>query len=133
MRQILVAAIVIGMLANAPGALAGARSDDPLGIAVSPHTLVLGADQSGTVLVHTDIPLSTVAVDTLELNGIPASGAFADSLGHVVAAFEEADVKDIVSPPSADLTLTGLYLSGDEFSGTDTVLVQIYCPDCVRR
>jgi hypothetical protein len=102
---------------------AGARTDDPLGVAVSPQNLLLGSVQSGSVSVHTDIPLSSVDTLSLDLNGIPASGAGADALGNLVARFPEADVKAIVSPPGATLTLTGSYLQGGSFSGSDTVKV----------
>jgi len=126
MKRFLLAALVTAMLAQGSTALAGARSDDPLGIAVSPQMLLLGAVQSGTVLVHTDIPISVVATATMELQGIPAIGAYADSLGQVVAVFDEADVKSIVAPPGAVLTLTGYYVDGEPFSGSDTVQVIVY-------
>jgi hypothetical protein len=104
-------------------AFGGARTEDELGVAISPQKLLLGTVQSGTVTVHTDIPLSLVAEDTLELEGIAASSVYADSLGHLVAAFPEADVKGLVSPPSAVLTLTGSYTDGEAFSGADSVMV----------
>jgi hypothetical protein len=126
MKKLMLLALMVGILSEAPVALAGARSDDPLGIAVSPQTLLLGTVQSGAVLVHTDIPLSAVATSTLELDGIPASGAYADSLGNLVAVFSETAVKSIVSPPAAELTLTGYYLSGAPFYGSDTVRVEVY-------
>lgn len=130
MKKLLLAVMVVGMaLALGSLASAGNRTDDPLGIAVSPQKLLLGAVQSGTVIVHTDIPISIVNTSTLKLNGLPAIGAYADSLGHVVVVFDEAAVKAMVAPPSALLTLTGCYVSDDEFSGSDTVMVEVYrCP-----
>ena len=130
MKKLILAVMVVAVaFAVAPVAFAGNRTDDPLGIAVSPQKLLLGTVQSGAVIVHTDIPISTVATVTLELNGLPAIGAYADSLGHVVAVFDEAAVKAMVAPPSALLTLTGCYVSGGEFSGSDTVMVEVYrCP-----
>jgi hypothetical protein len=126
MKKFVFVALLVGMLCESPMVLAGARTDDPLGVAVSPQTLLLGTNQSGAVLVHTDIPLSSVATSTLDLNGIPASGAYADSLGNLVAAFNEMAVKSIVFPPAAELTLTGYYLSGEGFYGSDTVRVEVY-------
>ena len=102
---------------------AGARTDDPLGIAVSPQNIILSSVQSGAVTVHTDIPLSSVDTSSLDLNGIPVSGVGADALGHLVARFPEDEVKAIVSPPGATLTLTGNYRLGGSFSGSDTVKV----------
>jgi hypothetical protein len=127
MKQSLMVVLVAGIaLAVAPFAGAGDRTDDELGIAVSPQKLLLGTVQSGSVLVHTDIPFSAVAVATLKLNGLPAVGAYADALGQVVAVFNEASVKAIVVPPSALMTLTGQYAGGGEFSGSDTVAVEVY-------
>lgn len=120
--------VAIGLLATLSVALlayGGARSDDALGVAVSPQMLLLGATQND-VKVHTDIPLSSVATVTLELNGLPASGAYADALGNLVAVFNEAAVKGMVSPPTAVLTLTGSYRDGGPFSGSDTVMVVEY-------
>lgn len=130
MKKLILAVMVVAVaLAVMPLASAGNRTDDPLGIAVSPQKLLLGAVQSGTVIVHTDIPISIVDTSKLELNGLLAIGAYADSLGHVVAVFNEADVKARVAPPSALLTLTGCYVSDGEFSGSDTVMVEVYrCP-----
>lgn len=99
------------------------RTDDPLGVAISPQTLLLGSVQSGTVVVHTAIPYSTVDASSLKLEGICASGVGADSLGHVVASFPEDAVKDLVSPPGAVLTLTGSYRDGGSFAGSDSVRV----------
>jgi len=48
----------------------------------------------------------------------------ADCRGELVAKFDEAAVKAIVEPPSATLTLTGMTIDGDEFSGSDTVKVR---------
>ena len=41
----------------------------------------------------------------------------------LVADFNEEDVKAIVAPPESELTLTGLILTGDPFSGSDIVRV----------
>ena len=121
--RLAVGVLAIGVASMAMLAMGGARTEDPLGIAVSPQTLLIGTQQSGTVVVHTDIPLSAVDTSTLKLNGLPVVGAYADSLGHLVAVFVEADVKAVVAPPCSVLTLTGAYRTGVLFSGSDTVSV----------
>ena len=118
--------VLAGLVSGGLVTRAGERTDDPLGVAVSPQTLLLGAVQSGRVTVHTDIPLSTVATDSLALNGLPAIGAFADALGHLVAVFDESAVKALAAPPALVLTLTGAYRTGERFAGSDTVRVTAY-------
>jgi len=113
------------VLAVAFAAFCGARTDDPLGIAVSPQTLILNSVQGDRVTVHTDIKLSTVDTSSLALNGVPASGAWADATGCLVAGFDEAAVEAIVEPPSAVLTLTGTLKDGTAFSGSDEVRVTL--------
>ena len=111
------------LLLTAGVAFPGSRSDDPLGIAVSPQTLILNWDQGGHVAVHTDIPYGAVDLESLELSGVPVWWTKADDRGCLVAFFHEAEVKSIVSPPSATLTLTGWWVDGEEFAGSDTVTV----------
>jgi hypothetical protein len=115
--------VLIAVMLVAALGYAGGRTDDELGISVSPQKLLLGTVQSGTVTVHTDVPLAAVAASTLELNGVAATNVSADSLGHVVAVFPEPEIKALVSPPSAILTLTGCYAGGGAFSGNDSVMV----------
>lgn len=121
---LLLAALSAALLAFANS---NSRTGDAIGVAVSPRKLLLGTTQSGSVLVHTSIPFSSVATSTLALNGLPAAWAFADSLGHLVASFNEIEVKAIEAPPMATLTLTGSYLAGEAFAGSDVVAVETYC------
>ncbi len=93
-------------------------------VAVSPHTLLLGSVQGGSVVVHADIPYSQVDLSTLALDGIAVLHTQADSRGDLVAYFDEAAVKEIVAPPSATLTLTGEIKDGTPFDGSDTVQVR---------
>ena len=124
MRKWVLFGLVICVAAGLSGAaVSNGRTTDPLGVAVSPHMLVLGYDQGGTVTVHTNVPLSSVDTGSLALNGIPATGSKADNRGNLVAFFSEAEVKAIVAPPSAVLTLTGLTNDGDTFEGSDTASV----------
>ena len=103
------------------------RTDDPLGVAVSPQTLILGASQGGSVKVHTAIPVGSVDRASVTLNGLPAAGIGVDSLGNMVGIFSEDAVKAMVEPPSAVLTLEGLYKDGSPFAGSDTVRVTESC------
>lgn len=123
MAKYLVLALCLAVVSTA-GVIAGGRSEDPLGVAVSPQTLLLNSDQSGTVVVHTDgLPYSSVARGSVKLNGVPAIGTGADACGDLVASFDEKVIKGMVQPPSAVLTLTGEYTDGTTFSGSDTVRV----------
>ncbi len=121
------AVVLVGLMSVVLGlgreAFGNNRTDDPLGIAVSPQTLILGVEQSGRVTVHTAIAGSVVDRATVALNGIPASSTWVDLRGNLVAGFGEADVKAIVEPDEATLTLTGNRLDGTPFAGSDTVRV----------
>ena len=99
------------------------RTDDPLGIAVSPQTFLLGCEQGGSVVVHTSIPYSSVDKASLKLNDIAAMWTKADDCGNLVAYFDEDEVKAIVTVPSEIMTLTGFTKNGVPFEGSDTVRV----------
>ncbi|MBU0641069.1 MAG: hypothetical protein KKB50_19595 [Planctomycetes bacterium] len=101
------------------------RATQEIVIAIAPHTLLLGFEQGGSVVVHADIPYAEVNADTLALDGIAAAWAKPDDCGNLVAYFDEAAVKAIVAPPSATLTLTGETKSGSPFTGSDTVQVKV--------
>lgn len=105
-------------------ALSNSRTDDPIGVAISPQLLILDTVQGGQVTVHTSIAFRSVDRASVCLNGIAAAATFADSRGQLVARFQEELVEAIVEVPSAVLTLTGLYLDGSAFSGSDTVQVR---------
>ncbi len=111
----------LGLFSNV--ACCGSRTEDPLGVAVSPQTLILSQTQGGTVTVHTAILARDVNAGSLKLNGIAVSWTHVDSRGQIVGEFDETAVKAIVAPPEAVLTLTGTMKSGAEFSGSDTVRV----------
>lgn len=99
------------------------RTSDPLGVAVSPQTLILSLDQGGAVTVHTAVKLSTVDTASLTLNGVAVTSAWADSRGNVVARFSEAAVEATVAPPGAVLTLEGVLKDRTRFAGSDSVRV----------
>lgn len=103
-----------------------ARSEDvrKVTIQIAPAMLLLGATQSGSVTIHTDIPYTIVDGSTVQLSGIPASATFSDDCGNLVGKFPEAKVKAIVGPPEAILTLTGSTKDGLPFAGSGVVSVR---------
>ncbi|GMU20147.1 MAG: hypothetical protein AMXMBFR13_02460 [Phycisphaerae bacterium] len=114
---------VTTILALAGYAWSNNRTTDPIGVAVSPQTLVLSKDQGGAVTVHTAIPLSQVDPVGLALSGVPADAVWADDRGNLVCRFSETAIEAIVSPPRAVLTLVGNRIDGSVFSGSDSVRV----------
>lgn len=117
--------LLLGLTILAGPAFSGERSDDPLGVAVSPQMLILGAEQ-GSVSVHTSIPFSSVdKTMSVTLNGVDAVYLKADDCGNLVAKYREAEIKAIVLPPSAVMTLEGTRTDGTAFSGSDSVRVMI--------
>lgn len=108
----------------ATAVLSGGRSNDPIGVAVSPQMLLLGSSQGGFVVVHTDgLPYSAVVGSSVTLNGIKAKSVGADICGDLVAHFDEDAIKAIVAPGSAVMILAGLKVDGTAFAGSDTVKV----------
>lgn len=128
---VIVGATCLVMTLLAGSAFSNNRTDDPLGIAVAPHTLVLSKSQ-GAVSVHTYIPYSRVECDTLILESdVPGADSLdptwtkADDRGNLVAYFDEDEVKSIVAVPETTLTLTGVLAPDDEiFRGSDEVNVK---------
>ncbi len=57
------------------------------------------------------------------LDGIEAKATFADNRGDLVAKFVVGDVRAIVKPGTAELTLYGTTKDGVSFFGTDEVRV----------
>lgn len=108
---------------SATAVVCGSRTDDPIGVAVSPQTLLLGSEQGGFVVVHTDVPYRDVDKSSVTLSGVAAESTKADLCGCLVAYFDEDAIKALVAPPSVVLTLTGSKSDGMTFSGSDTVKV----------
>jgi hypothetical protein len=95
-------------------------------IQVSPSTVNL--EYEGTaVTVHAEIPYRGVVTASLLLNGVEVWRTFADNRGELVAKFDVDSVKNIIAPPSATLTLTGVVETEDgeqvPFSGVDVIKV----------
>lgn len=120
MVPLLAVVVVLGAISTA---WSNSRTDDPLGVAVSPQMLILGMDQGGAVTVHTAIKYPQVDAGSVTLNGLAAESTWADSCGNLVARFSESAVEAMVAPPSAVLTLEGITVDGTPFAGSDTVRV----------
>lgn len=110
-----------------PPAEAASRANMPadleIAIQISPATLILNSP--GTwVTVHADIAYSDVDSATLTMNGVELVYSKSDNRGQLVVKFARADVQDIVAPPEALLTLTGLTVSGEPFVGTEMIKVE---------
>jgi hypothetical protein len=119
----IVSVVVLLVLAFGIGTV---QAEEQIGIQVSPSTINL-AYQGTVVTVHADIPYNGVVTASLRLNGVEVWYTKADNRGELVAKFHVDSVKNIVAPPSAQLTLVGVVetMEGDRvsFSGTDTVRV----------
>ena len=92
-------------------------------ITISPNTLALSSEDT-IVTVHSNIPYYSVDRVSLTLNGIPATYSKSDACGDLVVKFRRADVKDIVEPGIATLTLSGLLKDGSDFAVSDTITVK---------
>lgn len=92
-------------------------------IQVSPATLVL--DSPGTwVTVHAEIAYGDVDHTALTMNGVELAHSKSDNRGELVVKFEREDIQNIVSPPEATLTLTGLTVDGTPFAGSQVIKVE---------
>jgi len=98
------------------------------GIDVAPN--VLNIQSSGTVVtVHTDMPYSAVVGATVTLNDVEIDWWKADNQGFFVAKFVMDEIKaladsgDLVVGQMNELTLKGLTVNGDEFQGSQDILV----------
>lgn len=115
-------ASIVGVLATVVLAAAVQGADLTVPIVISPSTINL--ESAGTwVTVHAEIPYSQVASASVTLDGIPVKVTFADNRGDLVAKFAVGDVRGIVQPGPAELTLSGLTRDGGTFAGTDMVKV----------
>lgn len=125
MKTISFVAAVAVLAAVPAGMLLGNSASDGEGfcITVSPSTIVLRSPDK-TVSVHSNIPYGIVDTSSLTMNGIEPTGTKADDLGCLVVKFDKADIKQVVSPGTATLTLSGLLIDGTAFEASDTVMVK---------
>ena len=117
----LFAVTLIGMIV-ATCVVADEPAVEQIEIVISPNTMVLDS-QGVWVTVHADISYYAVDKINLQLNGIEVAWTKSDNLGDLVVKFSLDEVKEIVSPPSAELTLTGYRNDGTPFVGTDSIRV----------
>lgn len=126
MRRVVVCVSILGLVLGV--FVAGAycqradREVDGVAIVISPQTLALSSI-GGCVSVHSNIPLGLVNTSSIALEDLRPYLVKADSRGDLVAKFDLAAVKDIVSVPEATLTLTGVTVDGVPFAASDTIRV----------
>ena len=101
----------------------GASQGDGICITISPNTLVLD-EVTGCVTLHSNIPIGFVDRASLSLDGIAPYLTKSDNRGELVAKFDVDEVKAIVTPGQATLTLTGVLADGTIFSASDTIKVK---------
>jgi hypothetical protein len=128
MQRIIRSACVSGVLVGAiigqsPLEIHGAIAGGEIRITISPTTIVLGCEKGDRVTVHADIPLALVDRSSLALKGVAPLLVKDDHRGNLVAKFDQAAIEDLVQPPQATLTLTGVTIEGVPFSGSDAVRV----------
>lgn len=115
--------VVFGLLGLAIAGVAmanGALEGDEDAIMVSPSLIVLA--KVDTVTVHTNIALSAVVRDAIDLDGALPTAVYADNRGCLVAKFAVADLG--LEPGEATLTLIADLKDGDVFIATDVVGVK---------
>ena len=120
----LVVSLVLCLLAVNAYSRRGGDPSDGVVITISPKMIVLDRTGDSDVTVHTNIQLDSVIRASIELNGLTALATFADDRGNLVAKFGESDVKAIVAPPKATLTLTGARIDGSVFAASETIRVK---------
>jgi hypothetical protein len=125
MRKSYVAASVVLLVVVCSGLVMANKASEGEGycITITPKTLVLSSVDT-IVSIHSNIPCSSVNTVSLTLDGIPATFTKADACGDLVVKFRRADVKDIVEPGMATLTLSGELEDGTDFSASDTIIVR---------
>ena len=92
-------------------------------IQVAPATIVLKAP-CPHVTIHAEMPYSSVADNTVQINGLDADATFPDDCGNLVARIAFEKITALVEPPEAQITLTGMTEDGVQFEGMDTVRVK---------
>ena len=125
MRKSYIVAAFVLIVVVCTGLVMANKASDGEGfcITISPKTLVLSSVDT-IVTVHSNIPYSSVKTASLYLNGISATFSKADACGDLVVRFERADVKGIVIPGDATLTLSGELKDGTLFEASDTITVK---------
>ena len=115
---------LIGSMIVVSGLLSCAWAATVISIRVAPNVLNL-LSEGQVVTVHTDISFSSVDAYTVFLNGVKISSWKADNRGNFVAKFLMEDIKDLEWDLGElnTLTLTGVTVAGESFSGSAEILV----------
>ena len=115
--------VIAGLLVGAMAVQAAWIADVVVDIVVTPNTINIQANHRW-VTVHADIEDDAVDLKSLALNDVSVAFTEKCDQGDLVAKFNADDVKGKISPPCAELTLTGVMIDGvTPFSGKDTVRV----------
>jgi hypothetical protein len=118
--NLLIVVMMIGMLIPAIS-----FCQEEIEIQVSPS--ILNLQSNGVVVtIHTDIPFSQVSAQTVSMNGLEIDSWKSDNQGFFVAKFDMDEVKELEGLEIGEyntLTLNGLKVSGDTFTGSEDVLV----------
>ncbi|MBN2270870.1 MAG: hypothetical protein JXN61_09670 [Sedimentisphaerales bacterium] len=119
MKSLLIASLVV-----VSGLFAYAWAETAISIRVAPNVLNI-LSQGEVVTVHTDIAFSSVDAHTVLLNGVPISSWKADDRGNFVAKFVMDEIKELELNLGQlnTLTLTGVTVGGEPFSGSAEILV----------
>ena len=103
----------------------GSALSEEISIMISPSTISLSSEGE-CVTVHADIPYAGVVFASLFLNDVKVVSIKTDNQLDLVAKFALDSVKNILSPGSATLVLSGVVVTpeGDQpFFGSDTIKV----------
>ena len=123
-KSYLIATVILMVAVGSTLVMANKDNDgDGFCITISPKTLFLGSEDT-IVSVHSNIPYASVNTVTLTLDVIPATFSKADACGDLVVKFDRADIKGIVEPGLATLTLAGYLKDGAPFEVSDTITVK---------
>jgi hypothetical protein len=106
----------------------GVKGQDEVKITISPNQFVLDYEGS-KISVHTNIPCGDVDRGTVEMHNLDGSSIEplmfkCDDRGNLVVKFSSKELAKIVSPPEAELIMTGSYIGGGEFSASDVIRVK---------
>lgn len=99
--------------------------DIDIEIDVSPNVINIQS-QSTVVTVHTNIAYSIVAGTSVTLNGVEIAWWKSDDRGNFVAKFDSDDIKTLDGLKIGEyntLTLIGFTTGGEEFTGTQDIMV----------
>jgi hypothetical protein len=102
-------------------------------IDVAPNTLNIESE-GNVVTVHTDIPYTAVAGQTVTLNGIAIQSYKSDNRGYFVAKFSMLEVEALVDDGILELgeitlTLVGYTTNNEVFTGSQVITVISVIPE----